>query len=684
MNIKLFTDNGQLDFYPDESIEIKKDVFSENRAGSSVSDFTKDFRLPATSNNNYLLGHIEVRSNEGMPNPNLGIDTILDLGGVDSIKGVLEIIKVTYKENKPESYSVVFYSRVSNLKSIIGADLLEDVYWDSQFSFTWSGSTVTDSWDGNIGLIGENVYIPIISWNRWFQWDGPPSSPNDIKQRLKGIQIEELRVGFDIKTFIDTIFANYGYNLTYSNTITDYFEDAYLFPIKCLDNDSYSVKARYNTIVRNAAILTITTSYTQILLADEVSDENNNWNSGTSLYTAPFGGDYVFTLAYNVQPVMTGSPQDLDIKAIDNTTSGTIGTWVIDQFTGTLVMGMNLTPNQVVRFDWKIASSDMLGVSLTLETQSYPFDPITTVFKPSRIMPEVRVIDFLSGFLDAFNLVLTKTGRNDYKMQDFVSLYNNPILDLTSYVDRQELNYNKNNVYNEITLRHAESNDYPNVTFNETIGRDFAEEFYRPVVDFGEGQFKKESIFNVFPPAYMDRFDSDGTKLGITDLRHHFHLTNEDPYNPAEGKFIMLYKNGTTTTSYPYNLQTDITPSSGTKIYSEQDEYSQYSQVQDLVATDSSNSLSYETENSFVGVPAENTITTVFFKDWLLSLYDNTGYNIEVTFPSEYSIYLKAQELHIVYFNGFYHYITNISFDTGKEMLTLKLLKVNTNPHYEA
>ena len=489
-----------------------------------------------------------------------------------------------------------------------------------------------------------------------------------------------MRVGFDIKTFIDTIFANYGYNLTYSDTITSYFEDAYLFPIKWLDNDSYWVKERYNTIVRNSTSLTITTSYTQILLANEVSDENNNWDSGTSLYTAPFGGDYVFTLAYNVQD--TGGP--IDIKAVDNATSGTIGTWEIDQFTGTLVMSMTLTQNQVVRFDWKTTSSTMIGVSLTLETQSYPFDPITTVFKPSRIMPEMRVIDFLSGFLDAFNLVLTKTGTKDYKIQDFVSLYNNPILDLTSYVDRQELSYNKNNVYNEITLRHAESNDYPNVAFNETIGRDFAEEFYRPVVDFGKGQFKKESIFNVFPPAYMDRFDNYEMKLVITDLRHHCHLTNEDPYNPAEGKFIMLYKNDKTSTSYPYFLQTSVTASNGTKAYTEQDEYSQYSQVQDLVATDSSNSLSYETENSFVGVPAENTITTVFFKDWLLSLYDNTGYNIEVTFPSEYNVYLKAQDLHIVYFNGFYHYITNISFDTGKEMLTLKLLKVNTNPHYEA
>lgn len=660
MNIKLYTDSGYFDLYPDETIVLKRTLLSEDRVGASTSNFTKDFTIPATKNNSYLLGHYEEKSNENLQNPNKKIDAYMDIGGVDTIDGSIQILSITYKTGKPNNYTIVFYSNASDFKAKVGSDLLEDIDW-SYFNFEWKSNTVTGTW-----LTNGRTYIPIMSWDRFYNIG--KADDDDISVSSTGVLVDELRVAFDLLKFVTQIFEHYGYYLSFSGNVNDYFNKCYIIPITnipTLDTSGYQVEV-YNDTAQ--AIPTVLGPSGKILMPTEVTDPDGDWDTATSYYTASFSGVHSFSFeceftgvyregyvqidAYDV--TASTSPSGVDLQLYDDIDSGTYSP--------------TLTAGHEYYFRWVFVPTEPVGAScsyIRMKTTSIPINPFGLTFEA--VMPEYSVIDFVSGFLSAFNLTLLNVGNKQYEIRDYESLYSG-ILDLSEYADQTTITYKTNEVYKELNFKHADSDDYLNEAFNQTADREYGSYGYYPDVDFSSGKLEKESIFNVFPPAYMDN---------NTTLRHYFNF-NEDLEKP-ENMFLLFYKNTTVDTTVDYYIQTGVS-GSGTPTFLNSDSYSNYSMVQDSISTGVSNTLSYGAENPFVGAVAENTIFTVFFKQWILDLYDNQGYTTEVTLPAKYDIYLEIKGLAIIYLNGFYHYILEDSYDIGKEMISLKLLKVNVNP----
>ena len=658
------TDYKKADLYPDESIVLKRNIYNEDGLSNSNANFTKDFMLPATNNNNLAFGHYEVKSNVNAHNPAKKIEARIDVGGAYSILGSIELMGVSYKNNNPDSYSVVFYSDVSSLNSEIGNDLLEELTYDS-FDFTWDASSVTDSWASG------DVYIPIVSWSRWYNYGSGDAS--DISVEENGVLLDELRVGLGIKALMTSILLEYGYTVTYSTLIDAALTNAFVFPVK---EDAKEAKAKkYKIQTKNDTTLTITNTISKILLPDEITDISESW-SASSLYTVPFTGNYSWTLKYKITLTSPGSVIRVRVNTVNNT-SGAVIIYKTILYVGpqtegsTLIYAVHVNAGDILRFEW----FDSDGAQtyevdyVEIESNVIPFSPLNNVFKANDTMPEMRVADFLSGLLKAFNLVLHRTGKKTYRVSDYDDVYGSTdILDLSHHTNNQTLNYKKTDVYNTIDLSHKEGKDAPNVAFKQLTDRDYGQYFLRPDVDYSNGEFKRESIFTTFPAGYMVNYD--GAVIdGNTDLQHHFQLTDDTPPKLAEANFVMMYRNTTIATNYPYYLQT------GADSFTQKSTYSQYSQIQDSVSTTNSYTLAYFEENPFVGAVAGKSIFTTFFKNWMITLYDAAAFKVEMSFPAELSIYLKIKDLAKIYVNGFYHNIMSYSYDTNKQVLTLNLMK---------
>ena len=654
----------KMDMYPDESIVLKRNIYNEDGLSNSNANFTKDFMLPATNNNNLAFGHYEVKSNVNAHNPAKKIEARIDVGGAYSILGSIELMGVSYKNNNPDSYSVVFYSDVSSLNSEIGNDLLEELTYDS-FDFTWDDSSVTDSWESG------DVYIPIVSWSRWYNYGSGDAS--DISVEENGVLLDELRVGLGIKALMTSILLEYGYTVTYSTLIDAALTNAFVFPVKEVDKEAKA--NNYQLKTKNAVTLGIDNIKSIIRLPTEIVDAKNTWTSDT-LYTAPFTGDYEFRLKYEIN-LIHGSIINIQAYVVDIAAPLIKLDWdtiylVNSTTSGNAYFNVSLSVGQVIRFEW-IDFSGLAqayeAVYAELQTVTIPLSPLGLAFTAADIMPEMRVTDFLSGLLKAFNLVLHRTGKKTYRVSDYDDVYGSTdILDLSHHTNNQTLNYKKTDVYNTIDLSHKEGKDAPNVAFKQLTDRDYGQYYLRPDVDYSNGEFKRESIFTTFPAGYMTNYN--GTVIdGNTDLQHHFQLTDDTPPKLAAANFVMMYRNTTIATNYPYYLQI------GASTFLSRSTYSQYSQVRDTVSTADSYTLAYFDENPFVGVVAEKNIYNTFFKTWMLTLYDSTAFKVEITFPAELSLYLKVKELVVIYVNGFYHNIMSYSYDTNKQMITLLLMK---------
>jgi hypothetical protein len=105
----------KMDMYPDESIVLKRNIYNEDGLSNSNANFTKDFMLPATNNNNLAFGHYEVKSNANTHNPAKKIEARIgivitpaqNLGAIILAMGLTAIISIA------DNCSVAFISPIS-------------------------------------------------------------------------------------------------------------------------------------------------------------------------------------------------------------------------------------------------------------------------------------------------------------------------------------------------------------------------------------------------------------------------------------------------------------------------------------------------------------------------------------------------------------------------------------------
>jgi len=663
--VKLYTDDGLLDMYPDEGIILKEKILNDTGINGGISTFTKDFTIPASPNNNLLLGHYDNKDVVSTINPNQAISAKINIDEEFDIKGKIELLSVTKKYGKATDYSIVFYSSVTNFRTIIGDTLLEDVSeFDTQFGFTWTDdATITDTWDNYY-----STFIPIISWNRWLKWYDSGTGDDDIATFATGVRMTELRVGLNFIEFIEAIGTEFGITLEFDKVTESLFTRLYIIPSLVADiSASYNIED-YKTDVETSSVITITTTRSIINMATVNSDPHSNWASNT-LYTAEFTGDYVlrFTLTNStvekreITVVNTAGPIDI--------TSAVIGGAAADIYITT-----TLTATHTYRFEIaSIVGSGTHTADMRFRTYTVPFNLIGEDYSAQSQMPNMRVIDFLSGFLRSFNLMIIETDTDVYTITDFDNLYSSDVLDLNTYIDASNLVYKKVGVYDEIDYKHKEGKDAPNVAFKEVTGREYGQLLYRPDVDFSDGKKQVESIFNIFPPAYMDVYDGSD-KIGTTDMRHHFQLSNDTPPKPVLANFMLLYHNLEQDTEFTWYLQ-DGVDGSGDPTFAAQTTYPAYSAVREYESDSDTYTVSYEEENVFVGVIAEGTIFNTFSLDWISNKYNSNTYSLDVTFKASYAVYLQITDYVKIYYDGIEHLIDEYSYDTAKKEITLKLIR---------
>ncbi len=671
-----YTGLSRADLFKDEGIELQKKVLNDTGIDNTLKQFTKNFTIPATPTNNELLKHWEHKANESVVNPNKSINARIEIDSIYVIDGVIELLSVTWKLGKPESYDIVFYSDSSSLKALFGTTMLEDIDW-SHFVFDFTQQNVVNSWLTS----GSDYYVPVIAWKRWFKWYKLTSTdPNDISLQEYGVKMSELRVGLSLLKMIEVIGEHVGVSFVFDSKISAHLFDAFVIPSKFEDQALTLSQELFKTDVENSVPLVVengaftpppTGNYVPVM--DTVnSDPRNRWD-GTNRYTAEFSGTYTFELSWIGN---NKAKYDLffygDVEgeiAADNTGNVTDGSV---QFVVPCVAG------QTYYFAW-YCDKNNIEATPQMNTVNVPISIYGLPYNPSRNMPVMKAIDFLSGFMKAFNLIAYKSDLNEYTITDTASLYDNYAnrIDLTDYVNETSLTYKKLPVYDLINFKHKDNEVSPNLFYFDINGKQFAELYYIPDVDFSEGEMVNESIFSVFPPAYISVYDDKGGTAGRTDLWCHFQLSNDPEPKPVLANFLLMYRNDDTAISNTWYLQ-DGVGVDGEPTFSEQLTWGYYSQVQDVTSTVNSNTLSYSMENPFIGAVAQGTIINSFYLDWLVQLYKRTAYTLEIAFPIQFGVFLKVTEISIIYLNGFYHMVASWKYNSATSIITLKLLRYDS------
>jgi hypothetical protein len=223
--INVITDDGTLkgviDLYGDTKIELEYVLSDIREPESRKISYTKEFTVPGTKNNNTLFApFFDNGYSYTNFNPNKRLNAQLFNGAI-FFEGALQLSKVTVNDDEIE-YTVIIYNQIVDFFNDIGDAELRGTISLNEYNHILDNDTIKKSWDGTIKKYaksydalgkGEGYVYPLEDRGKGTMWNGYPK-----------FQAKDMKPAIFLKTYVDKVFAKYGWTYKSDFFNSDYFK----------------------------------------------------------------------------------------------------------------------------------------------------------------------------------------------------------------------------------------------------------------------------------------------------------------------------------------------------------------------------------------------------------------------------------------------------------------------------
>jgi len=233
-NIELYIIGKRIDLFKFEDINITDKIQDARDISKVFTSYSKTFTVPCSPLNNSVFKHYYNMDIYNGFDARIKVDAEIKIGGATYKQGKLSLTKVSLKNGKPYSYTIVFYGQTVSLKELFGDEYLSDIKntFLDDFSFSYNSTFVQDgltdgySYDGSTLVIGGNdLTFPLISSENYYFYDSNPTgiSPKDgVESRNicttatppssanKGLYFKDLKPALRVHFIIKAIEERYG------------------------------------------------------------------------------------------------------------------------------------------------------------------------------------------------------------------------------------------------------------------------------------------------------------------------------------------------------------------------------------------------------------------------------------------------------------------------------------------
>jgi hypothetical protein len=542
LNLALFLKNNELnkyqrsDLFNDETISITQVIQDVQDISLIFTNFTKTFSLPASDENNRLFKHYYNYDIDGGFDARVKIDAYIEIDSNRFNSGKVKLEGVDMKNNQPYSYRVTYYGDTINLKDVIGEDKLNALPLSS-YNLTYNNTNVKTKFQ--IDPTTTDVIAPFISHtNRYYFDSSSGHSENNTNLYYQsggthehGLLWSDLKYAIRLDAIIQAIGTQYG--LVFSNDFfdssnLDYYNlfmwlhrakggvqgvDAGIFPPELINS--------WNVVSGNHGAFTTSSN----LFVNSDYDGASNSIAITTASTS----DYKISILRNgvlvFQSNTLNGNQSLDITSVyfDNNNNFTF--FIQSQ----LVITIDDITLQLGYFDYTDP-----GIPLTFDVFSTILfnTNATFVFDIAQQIPEIKVIDFLSGIFRMFNLtayvvngvVIVKT------LNDFYATSN--VYDITPHIKVDSNSVNVALPFKQIEFGYEDTKTLLALKHSQQFNYDWAKEIYNELPDIDGGIYKVTLPFSHF--KYERIFDVNAPTTPL-DIQWGYSAT--DNFNAATGNY---------------------------------------------------------------------------------------------------------------------------------------------------
>lgn len=521
--VQLYIEGQRVDLFDDETIQITSTIQDVKDIGKIFTDYSQTFTVPASDTNNKIFRHFyNYNITTGGFDARVKKESEIHINHLPFREGKIFLNSVKMNFNKAQSYTLTFYGKLVSLKDAIGDDKLSGLDLEA-FSHDYDNPTVKEIFQNGltVGDDTEALIYPLITsrkrlfYNTEFVDTDPENTDgnlyyNDaVDDRLRGLEYRDLKPAIRIYHLVKAIESKYNITFTddFFSTTNEPFYKIYMWLSavrgEILEQDefgSYSFRKRmgYSAVGTRFFVAPDSTPST------EWSIDNDNGNINLS---ATKQDDYRITVFID----SISANNNLKIKLVDVGADKTYerfgyGTSDIEQeFIINKPEGdhqFRLFIESDVQVDFRIRSFelDYVGAPSTEEyyTNDITLNPVISLSNKN-IIPDMKVIDFLTGLFKMFNL--TAYYITDRRDADFGKIfvdtldnfYNNVsdnhfkgLIDLSEYVDIASHTVESVLPFTDIHFKYEEPKYLLSEKHKEAFGEVFGDSRYNVRKDYPE------------------------------------------------------------------------------------------------------------------------------------------------------------------------------------------------------
>ena len=585
----------RLDLFGDETISLTKVIQDAKDPGKIFSDFTKTFSIPASKTNNKFFKHYEnfTQSQAYSFDGRKKVVAKIELNSLPFQRGKLRLEGVDLKNGRPDIYRVTFFGSL-NLKDVLGDMQLKDLDWLTNFDTVYTPANIkTGFGTGGTGTVTVDSVAypaPLVtalisnSIRGFYSSSSTPAYYNTATQEIN-------KSGGNLNPSQPTAYSGYYWkDLTFSIRL-------YVI-IKAIENSEKTkdINGNKQIVFSDDFFNTTNTGFYNLymlcqrnagkILEGVGSSYTPNQQSGKT-YDTPSGNNHEDNLVlrqrsfeiYNLNTndkfqfiidCTFGTVSNNIVAEIRNTNTNVIeyATWTPSQNTGSPrsyqlgngdydIKFKSNSAATVTNFNIKFIDTFDTNTSTIISTSDVDssFAIPSGGFALMENIPEMKVIDFLSGIFKMFNL--TASEKNGIITVDTLDNFysNGSVINVTDFVDSTTKNIDKALPYREIIFKYEDTENILAKQHKEQNQTDWGATSY----DAGGGLDSNNTKYEIIAPFQHMKFERlfDGSTSKVIQVGH---LLN-DKQEPYLGKPVLFYPIHSTNlpdTADGFNLITEI------------------------------------------------------------------------------------------------------------------------------
>ena len=534
----------RVDMFKDESVSITQSIQNVKDIDKVFTEFTKTFTLPASKTNNKIFKHYYNFDITGGFDARTKKDATLELNYLPFKKGKIKLEGVDLQNRRPKSYRITFFGNTVTLKDLLGEDKLNSLSSLNTLNETFASSDIKTALQRDPA--SNDVVVPIITHTKRLYYDSGDNTHNTGNLYYQsgnkhGLAWNELKYALRVHKIILAIESRYDINFStdFFSTSNDVYYDLFMWLhrkkgiVSSGGQLDQSTKLINGWSTASGDVSEIINSST--LLMTDANSVNNFTLSLTRATSTP----------YDISITRNGSEIYAESEITSTSKSINLYSYVQDgaQYSVTLTYASALSFTSIeYEITYNLTSTE------SYDTGSFSA-PADFEFVITEQIPEIKVIDFLTGLFKMFNLttfveengtIYVDTLDNFYANKKSVSTAYN----ISEFVDVNSSQVNASLPYREVSFSYEDTDTFLAATHNQLFNQEWAKTDYSQTDD--DGNVVDGGLYSVVAPFGHPKYERlvDLDTESQTDIQWGYSVDdNQESYIGKPLLFYPVYTN---------------------------------------------------------------------------------------------------------------------------------------------